>query len=167
MQSDEAKRAVHEKARELAAKLTERLAKSVIAPPPRPLTECMLVLVSTWKADDESVVMGAVERGKQRASAGGDGKMSKMFFGALRFFGFGYIEATGEGGVEVSKQEGSENVWVITTTIGVRVESSESLALTLATLGEKAKSLPNGVLCALTGLKPGKATLVDFQVDMA
>lgn len=167
MQDNEPRKSGAEKARELAAKLTERLATNIIRPPRQPLVEHTLVIVSTWRAQDESVVMGAVEKGRQRAGKGSDGLLSKLFFGMLRFVGFGHIEPNGEGGVEVERQEGAEDVYIIKTMIGVRVESTEALALAAASLCERAKKLPNGLLCAITGLKPGRASLVDFQVDIA
>lgn len=125
------------------------------------------MLVTAWRVDDPSVVDGAVERGKNRAEKGSSGTLSKAFFGLLRFMGFGHIEPTGEGGVEVHKQDGSDDVYVVTTTIGVRVEDTSMLAAGAVALAEKAKKLPTGVLCVLTGVKPGKATLVDLVVDIA
>jgi hypothetical protein len=128
----------------------------------------MLVIVSSWRAKDESVVMGAVEKGKKRAEEGSSNSTaSKMFFGLLRFMGFGHIEATGEGDVEVQQYDGQDDVWVVTTTIGVRVEDSEKLAASLLTLHERAKKLPSGILAALVGVKPGHAQLVDLRADMA
>lgn len=151
----------------LAAKLTERIANTVIRPPKKPLTEHMLVIVSTWRATDESVVQGAVEKGRKHAEEGSSNStISKMFFGLLRFMGFGHIEATGEGGVEVQKKDDEDDLWVITTMIGVRVESSEKVAASLLTLHERARKMPSGILAALVGVKPGHASLVDLQADM-
>lgn len=164
---DESGLTPRDKARILAAKLTKQLAENVIQPPKQPLVEHMLVIVTCWKSHDESVVMDAIKRGRKRAEEGSSGVMGKLFFGLLRFLGFGYIESTGEGDVTVTHDESCDDVYVITTTIGVRVESTESLAMTIAALADKAKSLPNGVLCALTGIKPGEAVLVDLKVDMA
>jgi hypothetical protein len=157
---------VRDRARLLAAKLTERIATNVIKPPERPLTEHMLVIVSRWRADDESVVQGAIERGKKRAEGGGNTIASRAFFGLLRFLGFGHMEATGEGGVEVVKDETEENVWIITTMIGVMVEDVGALALTLMTIDEKARKLPSGVLSMLIGVKPGRAKLLDLKADI-
>lgn len=130
------------------------------------MTECMLVIVSRWRADDESVVTAAVEKGKKRASGGSNTLTSKMFFGILRFLGFGHMEATGEGGVEVVKDEDAEDIWTITTSIGVKVEDVKALGLTLMTIDEKARKLPNGILSMLVGVKPGKARLVDIRADV-
>jgi hypothetical protein len=127
----------------------------------------MLVIVSRWRADDESVVMAAVEKGKKRASGSGNSMASRMFFGLLRFLGFGHMEATGEGGVEVAADEKEDDIWIITTTIGVKVEDVQALGLTLMTLDEKAKKLPNGILSMLVGVKPGKARLVGIKADVA
>ena len=157
---------MRDKARLLAARLTERIATNVIKPPAKPLTEHMLVIVSTWQAKDEAVVMAAVKKGKDRAEGPSNPIMSKMFFGALRFLGFGHMESTGEGSVDVVKQEGADDIYVITTMIGVMVDDPVALATTLLTIHEKAKSLPNGVLSMLVGVKPGRATLVDLSADM-
>ena len=166
MQNEDAKKKTYDKAREMAAVMLSRVADNIVKPHKKPLVVHTLVIVSIWKAADDATVYGAVERGKERASAGGSGTLSKVLFGSLRLLGFGYIEATGNGGVEVQKQEGADDVYIITTTIEVRVESTEALALTVASLGEKAKKLPVGVLAALVGVQAGKASLVDFRVDM-
>ena len=159
---------VRDKARVLAAKLTERIAKNVINPPKKPLSEHMLVLVSVWKAKDESVVQAAVDKGKRRAEGKEQtGMMGKMFFGLLRFMGFGHIESTGEGGVEVVKNEDAEDLYTITTTIGVKVDNSEALAATLLTMHDRAKKVPQGIISALVGVKPGHAQLVELQADLA
>jgi hypothetical protein len=151
----------------MAAKIMERAAKTIVAPPPRDLVDSTLVVVSVWRAQDEAVVLEAVEKGKERAAEGNDSKLGKMIFGALRFFGFGYIESTGMGGIAVKPIEGREGVYEITLTIGVRVENIEALALGLVGLTEKVKSMPAGILASVLGMRPGQASLIDIKVDMA
>lgn len=160
------KNSVASKARMLAAKLTENIAKNFIQPHKEPLVTHTLIIVSVFQVDDEKIVSDAIERGKKRAESNKDSKVAKVFFGALRFLGFGFIEATGNGGVEYSKQEGCDDIYVITTSIEVRVESTESLAMTVATLGDRLQKLPPGVVCALTGVPVTKAKLVSVAVDM-
>jgi hypothetical protein len=123
----------------------------------------MLVIVGTFQAEEE-VVADAIERGKRRAQEGSNSKMSKIFFGLLRFMGFGYIEATGDGGVDFAPAP--DGLWNVVVRIGVRVESTEALAASLIGINEKAKALPPGVVAGLVGLKPTKAAMKDIQIDM-
>lgn len=156
---------IKDKARVLAARLTESFARNFIHPHEKPLVEHTLVIVSSVKVEEEQIVVDAIARVRQKAQGRGDSKAAKIFFGALRLLGFGYIEATGEGSVSYVKEEDTDH-YVITTTVGVRVESTEALAATVATVGCRLKSLPPGVICALTGIPPTKARLVDVKVDM-
>ena len=167
MQKDAPEETTANRARRLAANLTERIANTLIRPPEGPLEGCTLVITTMWRTDDPEVVSGAVHRGRERAEKGSSGTLSKAFFGMLRFLGMGYVEPTGEGGVEVVQQDGTDDIYVVTTKIGVRVEDMPAMAAGLVAFAEKAKKLPSGILCALTGVKPGKAALVGLEADIA
>lgn len=152
------------RARRFLSQITERFARNVVAPPPESLVDHVLVIVGTFEADEE-VVAAAIERGKQRAQEGSGSRMSKIFFGFLRFLGFGYIEANGEGSVDFAPA-GTDGVWRIIVKIGVRVESTEALAASLIGINEKARSLPPGIVAGLVGLKPTKAVMKNIMIDM-
>lgn len=156
---------IRDKARTLVAKLAEQFAKNVIAPHKKPLAEHTLVIKTVWEADSEQTISDAIARCKKRAASKRDGRLSKLFFGALRFMGFGYIEPTGQGDVEYSKADG-ENHYTITTTLGVRIEEGDSLAAMSSAFSGKLRALPRGLVCSMTGVPAKRARLIDLVVEV-
>lgn len=165
MPDEETKRRRLDRAREFAAKLTSQFARTFIRPPREPLVACTLVIVTTWRARDEAVVASAIEANRTRADNGG-GILSRIFYGTLRLAGYGKIEPTGEGKVEVHRADEESDLYEVKTTIGLMAESVDGLAAASNGLRERMMKMPNALVCLVVGVKPGHAALVDLKVEV-